>query len=380
MGIGKFLGGLNQGLQQLTPQQRAMLLRTAAATTRSPMAAKGFTDQAAQLIESEERKKQIEAARLAQQRQFAQQKQLQDERLAFQAKMERDRQERGQPVGDPFEKGSFLTSGIWSAESVAAAKKARDAGDPYWESKLSRVEDGKWTSKDAELHNEALQNARAADMQIAQLDSIGNELISLGSDFEEGLLGKGFAGVREALGEQSELDTKRRYFEQIRSSAVMASLPRGTSSDADMAFAQRGWPDSFEDREELYMFTQGMAKMAVVNAVYEQLKADVYARDGNLRAFGAEWQLNGDALVQRRFGQLGYTINRTGKGVYSDVVQSAWGQPVQSTSEAGEFVKGQIYTGTDNGKKVQAVYQGKDSQGNDIWEPYEEPEAEGGGW
>lgn len=76
MGIGKFLGGLNQGLQQLTPQQRAMLLRTAAATTRSPMAAKGFTDQAQQMdrYEMQRRENAVDDERLRKRMAFEREK------------------------------------------------------------------------------------------------------------------------------------------------------------------------------------------------------------------------------------------------------------------------------------------------------------------
>lgn len=57
MGIGELFGAFNQGMQQITPQQRAMLLRMAAANVRSPIAAQGLAQQADDYIRISENAK-----------------------------------------------------------------------------------------------------------------------------------------------------------------------------------------------------------------------------------------------------------------------------------------------------------------------------------
>lgn len=111
------------------------------------------------------------------------------------------------------------------------------------------------------------------------------------SDISGGLLGgKWGEAFKDVTGSQDAVSDLRRQFNGIKGSQVVANLPPGAASDADIALALSGFPSENANKQQISGFLRGLAKLQKVNADFNNYKAEYLSTKGSERGMLKSWK------------------------------------------------------------------------------------------
>jgi hypothetical protein len=92
---------------------------------------------------------------------------------------------------------------------------------------------------------------------------------------------------------------------------VLASLPQGSASDADVALAMSTTPDEFNDPAQIAAWLRGQAKMAAMAAEYNLFKADYLNEKQSPSGLSRAWetQRNASGFRESVESKYGFQFN-----------------------------------------------------------------------
>ncbi len=120
--------------------------------------------------------------------------------------------------------------------------------------------------------NESTVASVAADQSSGQMIDLANRIEREG--LRSGVTAKGGELYKKIMGNQDAVTQLRLEYTRLRNSQVMKSLPPGSASDKDVAFAVKGFPDDTADPGTMASFLRGMAKINQYASATEQAKAE----------------------------------------------------------------------------------------------------------
>lgn len=130
---------------------------------------------------------------------------------------------------------------------------------------------------------------------IQGLSADANKFDNLAADFirltpEAGVTARLDEFLKQTLGTEDDVTEIRRRFAGIRSSQAVRNLPPGVASDKDIELALSGFPTTTTNPNEIVSFLRGAAKMARVDAAFNQFRADFISRRGSPRNLNSSWR------------------------------------------------------------------------------------------
>lgn len=114
------------------------------------------------------------------------------------------------------------------------------------------------------------------------------------ADIQSGWPGQWSEALKQATGSQDAVSELRKKFNAIKASQVVNNLPPGAASDADIALALSGFPDSTANPQYLASFLRGLAKLEDASAEFNEFKADYISKNGHERNMLATWKKEKD--------------------------------------------------------------------------------------
>ena len=124
-----------------------------------------------------------------------------------------------------------------------------------------------------------------------------NEYDVLAADFARNAaeLGGGVAqtfseGLKSILGTQDDVTEFRRRFNKVRLSEGLKNLPPGPATDKDIIEAFKGVPKENANAEQVQSFLRGSARLARLDAAYNQFKADFISTNRSGGGLNKEWR------------------------------------------------------------------------------------------
>ena len=146
-------------------------------------------------------------------------------------------------------------------------------------------------------------------------DGTARGFTSLANDYENSPPTSGFFGsteksFRDFMGTQGGEEILRTRYSNLMTSGAMANLPPGAASDADVALALEGWPNSYTNADTLAQFMRGQAKLSAYAAAAEQARANYIADPANRgtdAGFDAKWLAettgSNEAAFKKKLGE-----------------------------------------------------------------------------
>lgn len=137
---------------------------------------------------------------------------------------------------------------------------------------------------------------------------------------------------RSMGGAQNELDQLQAEYNQLRGAGVMAALPPGAASDADVALAKSGWPAGNSDPAYLAQFLRGMRKLATIDQAYNDERARYIADKNDAGGFTDHWKEQGDGVIGQYFSGQGLQYYQAPEGMDAETARAARFQSYFDTS------------------------------------------------
>jgi hypothetical protein len=136
--------------------------------------------------------------------------------------------------------------------------------------------------------------AESADNAIQSAGNVrGYEILA--SEFDKipdtgGAVSKWDETLKQVTGSEDAVSQLRRRYNGVIASQIMANLPPGAASDADVALARSGFPESTAKPAYLASFLRGLAKIESAKAEFNEFKADYISKNGHERGMLAAWK------------------------------------------------------------------------------------------
>lgn len=178
-----------------------------------------------------------------------------------------------------------------------------------------------------EMMNNAWTAANEAEMRSESMFDLGNRFSQAAA---EGLVRGGVTTqvggfLRGLVGGENEYDLLRKQYAGLMNSSVMANLPPGAASDADVALAKSGWPAGSEDPAWIASFLRGARKLALIDMAYETEVATYLATNQNMMGFGEHWNNVRNSRIERLFENHGLSWFVPPEGMSADEARNlAW--------------------------------------------------------
>lgn len=206
-----------------------------------------------------------------------------------------------------------LPWGNYTPESISTWLAAQDAAvTPLEKADTIRLlQPARSGTSTAALTPAILQAEEAATTSSSQ----AGRMLSLSTQFDTAM-GSGSSARMGALwrtftGNSSDADAMRLELRAIQNTFVLANLPSGSSSDADVALARSTTPDEFNDPELINSWLRGQAKMAAMAAEYNLFKADYLNKNQNPAGLSRAWeeQRNAPGYRENIESKYGFKFN-----------------------------------------------------------------------
>lgn len=185
-----------------------------------------------------------------------------------------------------------LPWGNYTPESISAWLAAQDAAVTPLEKAdtIKLLQPARSGTSTAALTPAILQAEEAATNSSSQ----AGRMLSLSTQFDTAMSSGSSARMgalwRTFTGNSSDADAMRLELRAIQNTFVLANLPAGSSSDADVALARSTTPDEFNDPELINSWLRGQAKMAAMAAEYNLFKADYLNKNQNPAGLSRAWE------------------------------------------------------------------------------------------
>jgi hypothetical protein len=206
-----------------------------------------------------------------------------------------------------------LPWGNYTPESISTWLAAQDAAVTSLEKAdtIRLLQPARSGTSTAALTPAILQAEEAATTSSSQ----AGRMLSLSTQFDTAM-GSGSSARMGALwrtftGNSSDADAMRLELRAIQNTFVLANLPSGSSSDADVALARSTTPDEFNDPELINSWLRGQAKMAAMAAEYNLFKADYLNKNQNPAGLSRAWeeQRNAPGYRENIESKYGFKFN-----------------------------------------------------------------------
>ncbi len=153
------------------------------------------------------------------------------------------------------------------------------------------------TKNDEDAYDDTVTSLQGAKGRVNQAQRLLNRV-------NETKLPAGVAGwtkdtVANIFGTQDEISAIRTEWNQITKGLALDNLPTGPASDKDVAFAMKGVPTEFTNREQMQKYLRGITQIQTIAAIRDQARLDFINRTGSRRGFEQEWAKNKDALTEK---------------------------------------------------------------------------------
>lgn len=135
----------------------------------------------------------------------------------------------------------------------------------------------------------------AAQDAVRERSRAANRMDTLADDFQryqpEAGAKRTISGfIESVMGSQGGESEFRRRFNEVRISQGLKNLPPGPATDKDMQQAFKGVPDENASPEQVQAFLRGAAKMARLDAGWNQFQADFITNTGDGRGLNQSWR------------------------------------------------------------------------------------------
>jgi hypothetical protein len=206
-----------------------------------------------------------------------------------------------------------LPWGNYTPESISTWLAAQDTAVTSLEKAdtIRLLQPARSGTSTAALTPAILQAEEAATTSSSQ----AGRMLSLSTQFDTAM-GSGSSARMGALwrtftGNSSDADAMRLELRAIQNTFVLANLPSGSSSDADVALARSTTPDEFNDPELINSWLRGQAKMAAMAAEYNLFKADYLNKNQNPAGLSRAWeeQRNAPGYRENIESKYGFKFN-----------------------------------------------------------------------
>jgi len=153
----------------------------------------------------------------------------------------------------------------------------------------------------ASLENSLLESQ---DRTVAAQQS-ANQYDVLAGDFERLRLQGGLAStftesLKSILGTQDDVTEFRRQFNKVRLSEGLKNLPPGPATDRDVKEAFKGVPKENASAEQIAEFLRGAARLARIEAGFNQFKSDFISENSTAKGLLREWRTSFNSPVLNR--------------------------------------------------------------------------------
>jgi hypothetical protein len=119
-----------------------------------------------------------------------------------------------------------------------------------------------------------------ASMSATKAEALAQKFDKFAKDNTfSGVAGKARESVARGLGVDNDLTAARRAYDQLKNSAVVASLPPGAASDRDIAMMEAGFPESTASPAEVAEFLRSLARVQRVESRMKNFEADYVAQN-----------------------------------------------------------------------------------------------------
>lgn len=116
----------------------------------------------------------------------------------------------------------------------------------------------------------------------------------LADDYDDSLASGSVATFGEFIkgvtGTQDEATELRRRFNKVRLGEALKYLPPGPATDRDVSEAFKGVPKENASPEQVRSFLRGAAKMAKIDAEYQEFKANYISENDNTKGLVKAWK------------------------------------------------------------------------------------------
>lgn len=130
------------------------------------------------------------------------------------------------------------------------------------------------------LINDSTVSSIASNQSATQILDLASRLEKDGGGY--GVFGTASEWLKKMTGNQDAMTQMRNEYVRIRNSQVMRSLPPGSASDKDVAFAMGGFPPETADARTMSSFLRGMAKLNQYTSILDGAKAEWVNSVGHL--------------------------------------------------------------------------------------------------
>lgn len=160
------------------------------------------------------------------------------------------------------------------------------------ELELARATEKRQSEKLSAGLEKALLDTQDATVKAQQA---ANEYTVLADDFSRLKASGGLAATtsetfKKILGTQDDVTEFRRRFNQVRLSEGLRNLPPGPATDRDVQEAFRGVPPENAPPEQVVSFLKGAARLARLEAGYNQFKADYISEKSSAKGLNNAWR------------------------------------------------------------------------------------------
>lgn len=112
------------------------------------------------------------------------------------------------------------------------------------------------------------------------------------SDIGSGMFGSNFPeAIKEFTGEQDAYTSMRKNWAAIKASQVVANLPPGAASDADVKLALGGFLPDNANPKQVAAFMRGLSKLENLRADYESFKSDYISENKSTVGINKAWKV-----------------------------------------------------------------------------------------
>jgi len=136
--------------------------------------------------------------------------------------------------------------------------------------------------------NTSQEKAFSAEQAVNKMELLARDISK--TDIGGGVKAGWSETLKNLLGSQDEVSNLRREFRSIRSSQAVRNLPPGVASDKDIALALSGFPREDAPASEIISFLNGQAKLAKIEAAFNNFKSDYISTTKGISGFGKAWR------------------------------------------------------------------------------------------
>jgi len=171
----------------------------------------------------------------------------------------------------------------------------------------------KMSNHEQKVLTEAIDTSKEVENDLGRMAYLADSYADMArKGTAAGYTGRFNEWLKTATGKEDGDSMIRREYSQLINKNIMAGLPPGSASDADVKVAREGWPPATAGPAYLASFLRGMQKLKAVDLAYSVHAASYLSRHRNQEHQREDWESNKGWLINQAWKPYG-GIN-TGQG------------------------------------------------------------------